>query len=87
MKPEATLADLHRSPDGTLAPSRDPGHDRVSRIGFLHIRTRPPRSWNITRVMIQQAAAVPAILARCSLLGWMAGGLYWLAAGVLPLSS
>jgi len=45
--------------------------------------TRQPRSWTITRVVIQQAAAVPAILAGCSLLGWIPGGLYWLAAGVL----
>jgi len=47
------------------------------------IPTRQPRSWTITRVVIQQAAAVPAILAGCSLLGWIPGGLYWLAAGVL----
>jgi hypothetical protein len=49
----------------------------------LRIPTRQPRSWTITRVVIQQAVAVPAILAGCSLLGWIAGGLYWLAAGVL----
>jgi hypothetical protein len=47
------------------------------------IPTRQPRSWTITRVVIQLAAAVPVILAGCSLLGWIAGGLYWLAAGVL----
>lgn len=34
-------------------------------------------------MVIQQAAAVPVILAGCSLLGWIPGGLYWLAAGVL----
>ena len=49
----------------------------------LRISTRQPRSWTITRVVIQQAAAVPVILAGCSLLGWIPGGLYWLAAGVL----
>ena len=49
----------------------------------LRIPTRQPRSWTITRVVIQQAAAVPVILAGCSLLGWIGGGLYWLAAGVL----
>ncbi|HYA52256.1 MAG TPA: hypothetical protein VEG33_13900 [Streptosporangiaceae bacterium] len=52
-------------------------------IPALRIPTRQPRSWTITRVVSQQAAAVPAILAGCSLLGWIPGGLYWLAAGVL----
>jgi modulator of FtsH protease len=52
-------------------------------IPALGIPTRQPRSWTITRVVIQQAAVVPAILAGCSLLGWIPGGLYWLAAGVL----
>ena len=52
-------------------------------IPALRTPTRQPRSWTITRVVIQQAAAVPAILAGCSLLGWIPGGLYWLAAGVL----
>ena len=52
-------------------------------IPALRIPTRQPRSWTITRVVSQQAAAVPAILAGFSLLGWIAGGLYWLAAGVL----
>ena len=52
-------------------------------IPALGIPTRQPRSWTITRVVIQQAATVPVILAGCSLLGWIAGGLYWLAAGVL----
>jgi modulator of FtsH protease len=52
-------------------------------LSALRIPTRQPRSWTITRVVIQQAAAVPVILAGCSLLGWIAGGLYWLAAGVL----
>jgi hypothetical protein len=70
------------SPPGlVLAPFRGVRYaeDRVSGLAEV---TSPPYD-----VMIQQAAAVPAILARCSLLGWMAGGLYWLAAGVLPLSS
>ena len=52
-------------------------------IPAWRIPTRQPRSWTITRVVSQQAAAVPAILAGCSLLGWIPGGLYWLAAGVL----
>ena len=52
-------------------------------IPALRMPTRQPRSWTITRVVTQQAAAVPAILAGCSLLGWIPGGLYWLAAGVL----
>lgn len=52
-------------------------------IPALRIPTRQPQSWTITRVVIQLAAAVPVILAGCSLLGWIGGGLYWLAAGVL----
>lgn len=49
----------------------------------LTVRTRQPLSWQVTRVIAGLTATGPVILAGCSLIGWIPGGLYWLAAGVL----
>lgn len=45
--------------------------------------TRQPRTWRIYRVVRIQLAAAPVLLSGCSLLGLLAGGLYWFAGGVL----
>jgi modulator of FtsH protease len=45
--------------------------------------SRQPLSWRLFRVITGLAATAPVILAGCSLLGWIPGGLYWFAAGVL----
>jgi hypothetical protein len=52
-------------------------------VPALGVPTRQPWSWRLARVIQGLAATVPVILAGCSLIGWIAGGLYWLAAGVL----
>lgn len=49
----------------------------------LAARTRQPLSWQVTRAIAGLTATAPVILAGCSLIGWIPGGLYWLAAGVL----
>jgi modulator of FtsH protease len=46
-------------------------------------RQLQPLSWRLARVTTGLTATVPVILAGCSLIGWIPGGLYWLAAGVL----
>lgn len=45
--------------------------------------TRQPLSWQLTRLITGLTATAPVILAGCSLIGWIPGGLYWFAAGVL----
>ncbi|WBB70065.1 hypothetical protein [Micromonospora sp. WMMD812] len=45
--------------------------------------TRQPASWRLTRLIGVHLATVPAALAGASLLGWLPGGLYWLAGAVL----
>jgi hypothetical protein len=52
-------------------------------IPALATPSRQPVSWRLGRVVTGLAATVPIILAGCSLIGWMPGGLYWFAAGVL----
>jgi modulator of FtsH protease len=52
-------------------------------IPALGTPSRQPVSWRVFRVVTGLAATVPIILAGCSLIGWMPGGLYWFAAGVL----
>ena len=49
----------------------------------LRIPTRQPRSWTITRVVSQQAAADPPEQGTACQDDRDGGGLYWLAAGVL----
>jgi modulator of FtsH protease len=44
---------------------------------------RQPRSWHATRAVSVQACTIPTVLSGFSLLGWLAGGLYWLVGGVL----
>ena len=45
--------------------------------------TRQPRAWHITRLVVVQGATVPVVLSGFAVLGWMPGGLYWLAFAVL----
>lgn len=52
-------------------------------VPALAAPSRQPLSWRLFRVITGLAATVPVILAGCSLLGWIPGGLYWFAAGVL----
>ena len=44
---------------------------------------RQPLSWQLTRLITGLTATAPVILAGCSVIGWIPGGLYWLAVGVL----
>jgi hypothetical protein len=44
---------------------------------------RQPATWHAARVLQVLAATLPVVVAGCSLLGWVPGGLYWLAAGAL----
>lgn len=52
-------------------------------LPVLAAPTRQPLSWQLSRVIIGLTATGPVILAGCSLIGWIPGGLYWLAVGVL----
>jgi modulator of FtsH protease len=45
--------------------------------------TRQPGTWRAYRLIRIQLAAALVLLSGCSLLGWLPGGLYWFAAGVL----
>jgi hypothetical protein len=45
--------------------------------------SRQPVTWHSARVVQVLAATLPVVVAGCSLLGWVPGGLYWLAAGAL----
>ena len=45
--------------------------------------TRIPRSWHLTRYVVVQGSMVPVVLAGFAVLGWIPGGLNWLAFAVL----
>jgi hypothetical protein len=45
--------------------------------------SRQPASWHATRIVGIAAVTIPIALAGASLLHWLPGELYWLAAGVL----
>jgi modulator of FtsH protease len=46
-------------------------------------RQLQPASWRLARVITWLIATVPVILAGCSLIGWIPGGLFWFAGGIL----
>ena len=52
-------------------------------IPGVRMPSRQPSSWRAFRLATTQIVTIPVILAGASLLGWLAGGLYWLVAGVL----
>jgi hypothetical protein len=52
-------------------------------IPGIRAPSRQPATWHATRLVLVFAATLPVVVAGTSLLGWVAGGLYWLAAGLL----
>lgn len=52
-------------------------------IAGVRMPSLQPLSWRASRLATTQIVTIPVILAGASLLGWPAGGLYWLVAGVL----
>src|SRR5215813_4613040 len=52
-------------------------------IPGVRVASRQPFSWRAFRLATTQIVTIPVILAGASLLGWPAGGLYWLVAAVL----
>jgi hypothetical protein len=52
-------------------------------IPGVRLPSRQPRSWRASRLATTQIVTVPVIMAGTSFLGWPAGGLYWLVAGVV----
>lgn len=52
-------------------------------IPGIRLPSRQPLTWRVFRSATTQIVTIPVILAGASLLGWPAGGLYWLVTGVL----
>lgn len=52
-------------------------------IPATRVPTRQPRTWHITRLVVVQVATVPVVVSGLAVLGWLPGGLYWLAFAVL----